>query len=88
MKTLAIVLALALASTGTAPGMRDEFTPLGTPMTGAAGFVEISRAHGITVYQDQDSPIIRIAAEGIISAAPLHNGKASFEQWMWLASWR
>ncbi|WP_374527358.1 phospholipid carrier-dependent glycosyltransferase [Novosphingobium sp.] len=24
----------------------------------------------------------------IISAAPLHNGKASFEQWMWLASWR
>ncbi|MCB2058727.1 MAG: phospholipid carrier-dependent glycosyltransferase [Novosphingobium sp.] len=24
----------------------------------------------------------------ILSAAPLHNGRASFEHWMWLASWR
>jgi hypothetical protein len=24
----------------------------------------------------------------IIAAAPLHHGTASFEHWMWLASWR
>ena len=24
----------------------------------------------------------------IISAAPLHHGAASFEQWMWLPGWR
>jgi dolichyl-phosphate-mannose--protein O-mannosyl transferase len=37
-------------------------------------------------------PALAVAVFGyffpIISAAPLHHGAASFEQWMWLASWR
>jgi hypothetical protein len=40
-------------------------------MIDAPRFEAIGAARGITVYQDKQSPMIRIAAEGVIGAPPL-----------------
>lgn len=60
----------AAAGAPISPRSFDELTPFGTALTKVAGFEQIARKHGVTVFQDNDSPVIRLAAEGVLGAPP------------------
>lgn len=53
----------------TMPVQAEELTPLEYSLS-SAGFERIAKAQGVTVYKDNDSDNIRIAAEGRIAAPP------------------
>lgn len=65
-KTFAIALLLTSPTIAAQP---REMTPLDERLT-SDGFERLDREHGVVVYQDPESPIIRIAAEGIFAASP------------------
>lgn len=65
------LLAYALLAITAAPAASfNELTPFGTAIIKTAGFEQIARTHGVTVFQDKDSPVIRLAAEGVLGASP------------------